>query len=79
MAKSNPPYGNYHKSFITDIPANLQSAEATKFRITLPKFPEEAIYIYSFDSNRMIYAEGWYELLGLHITLPIFETKGLVS
>lgn len=56
--------GDYTRSFITDIPADLKSERAAYFRKTLPRFPEEAIYIYSFKENRMIYADGWEEILG---------------
>ncbi|RYE29811.1 MAG: LuxR family transcriptional regulator, partial [Sphingobacteriales bacterium] len=34
------------------------------FKQTIPKFPEEAVYIYSFKLNRMIFASGWEEVLG---------------
>jgi DNA-binding CsgD family transcriptional regulator len=56
--------GDYTKSFITSVAADLKSAEASFFRKTLPRFPQEAIYIYSFKENRMIYADGWEEILG---------------
>jgi DNA-binding CsgD family transcriptional regulator len=59
-----PTYGNYSKSFITDIPADLESEQAQRFRETIPRFPDEAVYIYSFKENRMIYADGWEEVLG---------------
>lgn len=57
-------HGKYSMSLITDIPANLTSPEAIHFKKTIPKFPEEAIYIYSFKQDRMIYADGWEEVLG---------------
>lgn len=56
--------GDYTKSFITDVPADLKSAAALQYKKTIPRFPEEAIYIYSFKENRMIYADGWEEILG---------------
>lgn len=56
--------GAYSKSFITDTPADPDSELARHFRRTIPKFPEEAIYIYSFAENRMLYADGWEEVLG---------------
>jgi DNA-binding CsgD family transcriptional regulator len=59
-----PKAGDYTKTFISDVPANLQSEEALYFRKTIPRFPEEAIYIYSSKANRMIYADGWEEILG---------------
>jgi len=61
---SNLKYGSYSKLFITDVPADLKSKEALLFKQTIPKFPEEAVYIYSFKENRMIYADGWEEVLG---------------
>ncbi len=57
-------YGEYSKSFITDIPADLESEQARYFRETIPKFPEEAVYVYSFKQGRMIYADGWEDILG---------------
>lgn len=56
--------GDYSRSFLTDIPADLNSEEAIHFRNTIPKFPEEGVYIYSFVRGRMIYADGWEEVLG---------------
>lgn len=56
--------GTYSRSFITDIPADLHTEEVRYFDETIPKFPEEGIYIYSFAKGRMIYARGWQEVLG---------------
>lgn len=56
--------GDYSKNFITAIPADLEGEQAQFFKQTIPKFPEEAIYIYSFKENRMIFALGWEEVLG---------------
>lgn len=56
--------GEFSKSMITSIPADLSTAEATYFKKTIQRFPEEAIYIYSFKHNRMLYADGWEEVLG---------------
>ena len=60
----HPPPGQYSKAFVTDVPATPGSSEAKVFKKTIPRFPEEAIYIYSFKENRMIYADGWEEILG---------------
>ncbi len=59
-----PTPGEYTKSYITNVPADLKSKEAQYFRKTIPRFPEEAVYIYSFKENKMIYADGWEEILG---------------
>jgi DNA-binding CsgD family transcriptional regulator len=57
-------FGQFSKSLISDIPADLNSAAALYFKQTIPRFAEEAVYIYSFKENRMIYADGWEEVLG---------------
>jgi len=57
-------FGDYSRTFITDVPADLESEQAQFFKKTIPKFPEEAIYIYSFRENRMIFASGWEEVVG---------------
>ena len=56
--------GEFAKKIITDVPADLNSEVAKGFAHSLPKFPEEAIYIYSFLEGRLIYAHGWEEVLG---------------
>ncbi|TDQ07443.1 LuxR C-terminal-related transcriptional regulator [Pedobacter metabolipauper] len=57
-------FGDYSRNFITDIPAELESEEALYYKNTIPRFPEEAVYIYSFKQNRMVYASGWEEVVG---------------
>ena len=57
-------YGEYSKAHITNLPANLASEEALRYKSAIPQFPEEAVYIYSFKLQKMIYANGWEELLG---------------
>jgi DNA-binding CsgD family transcriptional regulator len=59
-----PEFGALSKSLITNVPANLNSPEAHTLRKSLVHFPDEAIYIYSFKENRMIYADGWESVLG---------------
>jgi len=61
---SKPVYGDYSKSFITNIPADLNGPEAISFKASIPKFADEAVYVYSFKQNKMLYADGWFELLG---------------
>jgi DNA-binding CsgD family transcriptional regulator len=57
-------FGDYSKTFITAVPADLKSEEALFFDERIPKFADEAVYIYSFKQNRMIYASGWEDVLG---------------
>lgn len=60
----DPEIGSYSRSFISNVPADLSAEEAVYYKKSIPKFPEEAIYIYSFTENRMLYADGWEEVLG---------------
>lgn len=57
-------FGNFSKSLISNIPADLNSEEALHFKKNIPRFPDEAVYIYSFKENRMLYADGWEDILG---------------
>ncbi|WP_316836177.1 LuxR C-terminal-related transcriptional regulator [Pedobacter nutrimenti] len=61
---SKKNFGDYSKNFISDVPADQKSDEAQYFNQTIPRFPEEAIYIYSFKLNKMVYASGWEEVVG---------------
>jgi DNA-binding CsgD family transcriptional regulator len=57
-------FGQFSKSFISNVPANLNSPEASHYKASLPRFPDEAVYIYSFKERRMLYADGWQAILG---------------
>lgn len=56
--------GDFSRSMITDIPADLTSLRAIELSKSIQHFEEEAIYIYSFKENRMIFASGWDSVLG---------------
>ena len=61
---ANPTKEDYKKLQITAVPADLTSKRAIVLKQTIPRFPDEAVYIYSFKESRMIYADGWEEILG---------------
>jgi len=56
--------GEFSKSMITDIPVDVTSKDFLAIKKTVQRFPDEAIYIYSFKENKMVYADGWEEVLG---------------
>lgn len=56
--------GEFTKSMITSVPADLNSLRALEIKNSIQRFPDEAIYVYSFKENKMIYADGWEEVLG---------------
>lgn len=57
--------GAYSKGFITNVPADLSTDFAKKFRERTFKYPLEGIYIYSFEEGRMLYADGWKDVCGI--------------
>ncbi|MBL7729661.1 MAG: helix-turn-helix transcriptional regulator [Chitinophagaceae bacterium] len=61
---SSMNFGEFSRSQISDVPADLTTPRALHYKQTIPRFPEEAVYIYSFHEGRMIYADGWEEVLG---------------
>jgi DNA-binding CsgD family transcriptional regulator len=62
--KASEDFGTYSKSHITDVPADLHSDIALRYRTAIPRFADEAVYVYSFKENRMLYANGWEAILG---------------
>lgn len=57
-------FGSFSTSMVTTVPANLNSSYAQQLKQSFRLFPEEAIYVYSFKENKMVYADGWYDVLG---------------
>ncbi len=51
-------------NLISHVPVDIQSTSYQQFSKTIKRFPEEAIYIYSFKENRLVFASGWEEILG---------------
>jgi DNA-binding CsgD family transcriptional regulator len=52
------------QSIVTDIPIDITSKAYQYFKKIIPKFPNQAVFIYSFKEKKMIYTEGWKEVLG---------------
>ena len=51
-------------SVVTDLPADTSSNLFKQYKRSLIRFPDEALYIYSFKDMKLIYADGWEETLG---------------
>lgn len=58
-------FGSYSKKFITDVPMIKDSQEYNMFKNRLYKYPLEGVYIYSFEHGRMLYADGWENVVGI--------------
>jgi DNA-binding CsgD family transcriptional regulator len=62
--KPVPVFGDFSKSMITNVPADLNSETARELKKLITRFPEEGVYVYSFKEHRMVFADGWEEVLG---------------
>lgn len=56
--------GEFSKSQITDIPADLTSQKYKEYAANIPCFKGQAVYVYSFEEGKMLFAKGWEDLLG---------------
>lgn len=56
--------GSYTKSLLANKPIDKTEEEYKYYNSLLPSFPNQAVYIYSFKENKMLYAQGWEEILG---------------
>jgi len=56
--------GAYSKSLITNTPVDSNTELYIYYKNKLPRFPNQALYVYSFKEMRMVYAQGWEEILG---------------
>ncbi len=54
----------FFNSFVTDTPADLQSDEAISIKSSIYRYLGDAIYVYSFREEKMLYTEGWEEVVG---------------
>jgi len=55
---------DYTRKQLTTTPIDPSSEQYMEFKRAIKRFPEEAVYIYSFKENRLIYTDGWEETLG---------------
>jgi len=58
-------FGKYSKEFISDVTADLSSKQSNFYKNVIFKYPLEGVYIYSFEEGRMIYADGWEDVVGI--------------
>lgn len=52
------------QSIVTEKPIDIYSEQYKYFEKIVPKFPNQAVYIYSFSEQKMLYASGWNQVLG---------------
>ncbi|WP_299062865.1 LuxR C-terminal-related transcriptional regulator [uncultured Polaribacter sp.] len=58
-------FGKYTRERVSDIPMDSNTAIYKEYKEKVPQFIGQASYIYSFEKNRMLFANGWEDLLGI--------------
>ena len=57
-------FGKYTRERISDIPCDINDPIYKEYQEKVPQFIGQAVYIYSFEKQRMLYTFGWEDLLG---------------
>jgi DNA-binding CsgD family transcriptional regulator len=57
-------FGKYTRDRISDIPFDCSDQVYKEYQEKVPQFTGQAVYIYSFEKNKMLFANGWESLLG---------------
>ena len=57
-------FGKYTRERISNIPFDSNDSIYKEYSNKVPQFIGQAVYIYSFKKNRMVFANGWKDILG---------------
>jgi len=57
-------FGKYTRERVSDLPFDYNDPAYEQCKEKVPQFIGQAVYIYSFEKERMLFANGWEELLG---------------
>jgi DNA-binding CsgD family transcriptional regulator len=57
-------FGEYTRKRVSDVPVDIKDRIYDEYTKKVPQFIGQAVYIYSFEKHRMLYAWGWEDLLG---------------
>ena len=58
-------FGEYTRERVSDLPFDYNDPTYEQYKERVPQFTGQAAYIYSFEKKRMLFANGWEELLGV--------------
>lgn len=64
MKMKTSQLGTYSKALITNVPTDRESESFKRYANSIHCFPNQAVYIYSFLENRMIFTQNWEQVLG---------------
>lgn len=57
-------FGKYTRERVSNTPFIYNDPIYIEYKKKIPQFIGQAVYVYSFEKNRMLYAHGWKDLLG---------------
>ena len=57
-------FGEFTRIRVSDVPYASEDKIFEEYKNKIQLFTGQAVYVYSFEKNRMLYASGWEDLLG---------------
>lgn len=57
-------FGKYTRERVSNVPFDFSDPIYNEYKEKVPQFIGQAVYIYSFEKGRMLFANGWENLLG---------------
>tara|TARA_R110001592_G_scaffold3928_6_gene22294 strand:+ start:4477 stop:5205 length:729 start_codon:yes stop_codon:yes gene_type:complete len=57
-------FGKYTRDRVSNIPFDANDHFYKEYKEKIAQFVGQAVYIYSFEQNRMLFANGWEDMLG---------------
>ena len=73
-------FGEFTRIRVSDIPYDSEDFIFEEYKSKVQSFIGQAVYIYSFEQNRMLYAAGWEDLLGYKSEeITLFKIVSLTS
>ncbi|PQJ82883.1 LuxR C-terminal-related transcriptional regulator [Polaribacter glomeratus] len=57
-------FGKYTRERVSNIPFDATDDFYKEYKEKIAQFVGQAVYIYSFEKNRMLFANGWEDMLG---------------
>ena len=76
----NDDFGEYTRLRVSDTPIDDTDPIYKEYKNKLTNFIGQAVYIYSFEKNKMLYASGWEDLLGYkNEEITLFKIVSLTS
>jgi DNA-binding CsgD family transcriptional regulator len=57
-------FGKYTRDRVSNIPFDANDDFYKEYKEKIAQFVGQAVYIYSFEHNRMLFANGWEDMLG---------------